>query len=141
MRRGQFRTHLEKQRCVIPAEGFYEWREESGKQPYYFSRKDGKPLMLAGIWEESEYKGDRRIDFAILTEEPNELVPASRPDAARACRREGRRLHHRDGTLKKSLNPLRLLSASRAGALCAVIAQTVERTSGAGQGVRTRSAH
>ena len=74
MRKGQFRTHLEKQRCVIPADGFYEWREEGGKQPYYFSRKDGRPLLLAGIWQGSEYKGDRRIAFAILTDEPNELV-------------------------------------------------------------------
>jgi putative SOS response-associated peptidase YedK len=30
--------------------------------------------MLAGIWEEAEYKGDKRLAFAILTEEPNELV-------------------------------------------------------------------
>ena len=74
LRNGQFRTHMKKQRCVIPAAGFYEWREEGGKQPYYFARKDGKPLMLAGIWEEAEYKGDRRIAFAILTEEPNGLV-------------------------------------------------------------------
>jgi putative SOS response-associated peptidase YedK len=41
---------------------------------YYFSRKDGKPLMLAGIWQVAEYKGDKRTAFAILTEEPNELV-------------------------------------------------------------------
>ena len=74
MRKGQFRTHLKKQRCVIPADGFYEWRDEGGKQPYYFARKDGKPLMLAGIWQEAEYKGDKRVAFAILTEEPNELV-------------------------------------------------------------------
>ena len=74
MRKGQFRTHLKKQRCVIPADGFYEWRNEGGKQPYYFARKDGKPLMLAGIWQEAEYKGDKRAAFAILTEEPNELV-------------------------------------------------------------------
>ena len=74
MRKGQFRTHLKKQRCVIPADGFYEWRDEGGKQPYYFARTDGKPLMLAGIWQEAEYKGDKRAAFAILTEEPNELV-------------------------------------------------------------------
>jgi putative SOS response-associated peptidase YedK len=74
MKRGQFRAHLKERRCVIPAQGFYEWREEGGKQPYYFSRADGAPLMLAGIWQESEYKGDRRIAFAILTDEPNELV-------------------------------------------------------------------
>jgi putative SOS response-associated peptidase YedK len=74
MRRGQFRGHLQKQRCIIPVAGFYEWREEDGKQPYYFSRKDEKPLVLAGIWEQSEYKGDKRIAFAILTEDPNDLI-------------------------------------------------------------------
>ena len=74
LRKGQFRTHMKQQRCVIPAAGFYEWREEGGKQPYYFARNDAKPLMLAGLWEEAEYKGDRRIAFAILTEEPNDLV-------------------------------------------------------------------
>jgi putative SOS response-associated peptidase YedK len=74
IRRGQFRTHLEQKRCVIPADGFYEWRDEGGKQPYYFARKDGKPLMLAGIWQEAKYKGDKRPALAILTEEPNELV-------------------------------------------------------------------
>lgn len=74
LRRGQFRALLKGQRCVIPAQGFYEWREENGKQPYYFSRKDGKPLMLAGIWDEAEYKGDRRTAFAILTDEPNGLI-------------------------------------------------------------------
>jgi putative SOS response-associated peptidase YedK len=74
MRKGQFRSHLKSRRCVIPAEGFYEWRDEGGKQPYYFSSKDGMPLMLAGIWEEADYKGDKRPAFAILTDEPNELV-------------------------------------------------------------------
>jgi putative SOS response-associated peptidase YedK len=74
LRKGQFRSPLQKQRCVIPAQGFYEWRDEGGKQPYYFHRKDGKLLMLAGIWQEAEYKGDKRIAFAILTDEPDNLV-------------------------------------------------------------------
>src|SRR6185295_6922255 len=74
MRKGQFRKHLKERRCVILCEGFYEWRDEGGKQPYYFSRKDGEPLLLAGIWEIAEYKGDSRVAFAILTDEPNELV-------------------------------------------------------------------
>jgi len=74
MRRGQFRGHLKERRCVIPAQGFYEWRDEGGKQPYYFSRHDGAPLMLAGIWGEAEYRGDRRVAFAMLTDEPNALV-------------------------------------------------------------------
>ena len=71
---GSSASHLKERRCVIPCEGFYEWRDEGGKQPYYFSRKDSRPLMLAGIWEIAEYKGDSRIAFAILTDEPNELV-------------------------------------------------------------------
>jgi putative SOS response-associated peptidase YedK len=71
---------LANRRCVIPAEGFYEWREEHGlKQPYFFARKDGKPVMFAGIWDYSEVKGDTILgdtvpSFAILTDEPNELV-------------------------------------------------------------------
>src|SRR5690242_12846232 len=39
LERGQFRAHLNARRCVIPAQGFYEWRDEGSKQPYYFSRK------------------------------------------------------------------------------------------------------
>lgn len=51
LRRGSFKSMLANRRCVIPAEGFYEWRDENGKkQPYFFSRKDGKPLMFAGIY-------------------------------------------------------------------------------------------
>ena len=58
-----------------PAEGFYEWREEHGKkQPYFFARKDGKPVMFAGIWDYSDVKGEAVPSFAILTDEPNELV-------------------------------------------------------------------
>jgi putative SOS response-associated peptidase YedK len=75
LRRGSFKTMLANRRCVIPAEGFYEWREEHGqKQPYFFARKDGQPLMFAGIWDYSEVKGDVVPSFAILTDEPNELV-------------------------------------------------------------------
>jgi putative SOS response-associated peptidase YedK len=75
LRRGSFKTMLANRHCVIPAEGFYEWREENGlKQPYYFYRKDGKPIMFAGIWDLSDVKGDTVPSFAILTDEPNELV-------------------------------------------------------------------
>jgi putative SOS response-associated peptidase YedK len=66
---------LANRRCVVPAEGFYEWREEGGKkQPYYFARRDGKPVMFACIWDYSEIKGETVPSFAILTDEPNELI-------------------------------------------------------------------
>lgn len=75
LRRGSFRSLVENQRCIIPVEGFYEWKEENGhKQPYFFYRNDGSPLLLAGIWDYSEVKGDQIASFAILTDEPNELI-------------------------------------------------------------------
>jgi putative SOS response-associated peptidase YedK len=75
LRRGSFKSMLANRRCVIPAEGFYEWREEGGrKQPYFFSRKDGKPVLFAGIWDFSDVKGEAIPSFAILTDEPNALV-------------------------------------------------------------------
>jgi hypothetical protein len=46
------------------------------KQPYFFYRKDSKPVLFAGIWDMSEVKGDKVPSFAILTDEPNELVMA-----------------------------------------------------------------
>ena len=47
LRRGSFKTMLANHRCVIPAEGFYEWREENGKkQPYFFARRDGEAVVF-----------------------------------------------------------------------------------------------
>ena len=52
-----FRTALRKRRCLIPADGFYEWHQAPGsaarskKQPYYIHRRDGRPFAFAGLWE------------------------------------------------------------------------------------------
>lgn len=49
---GMFRGAFEKRRCLVPADGFYEWRAEAGgKQPFSIARKDARPMALAGIWE------------------------------------------------------------------------------------------
>ena len=46
--RGPFRSR----RCLIPADGFYEWHEEGGiKQPHHIARKDGTPFAMAGLWD------------------------------------------------------------------------------------------
>jgi len=47
-----FRRAFARQRGIIPADGFYEWRNtERGKQPYFIRHKHGEVLMMAGIWE------------------------------------------------------------------------------------------
>ena len=47
-----FRTAFKKRRCLIPADGFYEWKGEKGKkQPYYVSNSSGEPFEFAGLWE------------------------------------------------------------------------------------------
>lgn len=47
-----FRDAFHRRRCLIPADGFYEWkREDKIKQPYYISLKSGQPLAMGGLWE------------------------------------------------------------------------------------------
>jgi putative SOS response-associated peptidase YedK len=48
-----FRSAFRSQRCIIPADGYYEWKTTPGevRQPYYFTRSDREPLAFAGLWE------------------------------------------------------------------------------------------
>lgn len=47
-----FRTAFRRRRCLIPADGYYEWRiVTGGKQPYYVTGANGQPFALAGLWE------------------------------------------------------------------------------------------
>lgn len=70
--RGAFRSR----RCLIPADGFYEWKTVNGKkQPMYFSMKDGAPFALAGLWERWEGPDGTVIESCTtLTTEPNSVV-------------------------------------------------------------------
>jgi putative SOS response-associated peptidase YedK len=47
-----YRAAMKRRRCLIPADGFYEWKAGTPrKQPYYIRAKDGAPLAFAGLWE------------------------------------------------------------------------------------------
>lgn len=61
-----FRGAFHKHRCLIPADGWYEWKRlDSGKQPWFFAREDRAPLFMAGIWV---LNPDDRPACAIITE-------------------------------------------------------------------------
>ena len=76
-RKPSFAESFLKRRCLIPADGFYEW-QRSGKwrQPFFFQMKDESPFAFAGIWDKWQ-SGDRAItSCAIVTTTPNELLAA-----------------------------------------------------------------
>ncbi len=70
-----FRGAFRKRRCLIPADGFYEWqRTDSGKQPYHFRTKNGSPFAFAGLWESWSGDWEEIRSCTILTAEANEVV-------------------------------------------------------------------
>lgn len=75
---GMFRQALDRRRCLIPADGFYEWKrlDEKNKQPYFIHRKDDDVFCFAGLWERWKPDPDAEpVDtFTILTTTPNRLM-------------------------------------------------------------------
>ncbi len=71
-----FRAAFRRRRCLVPANGFFEWKKTgSGKQPYFIARKDGRPMAMAGLWEHWQSADGSVIEsFTLITTEPNELV-------------------------------------------------------------------
>jgi putative SOS response-associated peptidase YedK len=71
-----FRTAFKRRRCVIPADGFFEWQQlQNRKQPLYIHAVDGKPFSFAGLWEVwRTVDGDELQTCTILTTTPNELM-------------------------------------------------------------------
>jgi putative SOS response-associated peptidase YedK len=62
-------------RCLIPADGFYEWkRAGKEKRPFYFQVDDELPLAFAGLWDTWSNRGDVITSCAIITTPANELV-------------------------------------------------------------------
>jgi putative SOS response-associated peptidase YedK len=73
-----FRTAYRRRRCLVLADGFYEWRKEPGqstKTPMYIQQKSGKPFAFAGLWEIWRSPHDEEIrSCTIITTRPNELL-------------------------------------------------------------------
>lgn len=77
-----FRTSFRDRRCLIPCEGFYEWKVLPGqenvkrpkKQPYKFTMQNGEPFAMAGLWDRATINGEELLSYTIVTTTPNDLV-------------------------------------------------------------------
>jgi putative SOS response-associated peptidase YedK len=73
-----FRNAFQRRRCLIFADGFYEWKREGGKTPsvpYYFYARDRKPFAFAGLWEFwRSPDGDDLRSCTIITTSANGLL-------------------------------------------------------------------
>lgn len=77
--RPAFREAFRRRRCLVPADGFYEWLAQGRgrpKRPFRLRRPDGAPLTLAGVWERwrSGPGAEALLTYTILTTEPNASV-------------------------------------------------------------------
>jgi putative SOS response-associated peptidase YedK len=69
-----FRGAFKERRCLVLADGFYEWQKTSnGKQPFYIHMEDGSPFAFAGLWEFWK-NGDEIRSCTIITTDANPLV-------------------------------------------------------------------
>jgi putative SOS response-associated peptidase YedK len=72
-----FRDAFRRHRCLVVADGFYEWRKNDGRTrtPFFIRLKSGRPFGFAGIWSlKRGDKGSRLATCAIATCPPNELM-------------------------------------------------------------------
>jgi putative SOS response-associated peptidase YedK len=73
-----FRAAIRRRRCLIPADGFYEWKDAGGrKQPYFVRSRRGGPLAFAGLWETwTGPNGEEMDTAAIVTTNANRTLAA-----------------------------------------------------------------
>jgi putative SOS response-associated peptidase YedK len=71
-----FKLLVDRRRCIIPADGFYEWRKEGKRKvPMWVYLKTREPFGLAGLWDVWHKPDGKKVEsFTIITTEPNELI-------------------------------------------------------------------
>jgi putative SOS response-associated peptidase YedK len=75
-----FRTAFRKRRCLVLADGFYEWKGEKGKkQPMFLTLPDGSPFAFAGLWENWDGGGTEKHPYRSCTILTRDASPSVRP--------------------------------------------------------------
>lgn len=70
-----FRNAIKSRRCLVPADSFYEWKQNKEKNPYRILMKDESPFAMAGIWEKwNDDEGKSLFTFSIITTEANSMM-------------------------------------------------------------------
>lgn len=71
-----FRAAFRQRRCLVAADGFYEWKkQQSGKQPYYVRLSEGRGFGIAGLWERWENEDGEPIESCtLLTTDANDFL-------------------------------------------------------------------
>jgi putative SOS response-associated peptidase YedK len=70
-----FRGAFRRRRCLVPADGYYQWREgDASKQPYLIARRDDAPFAFAGVWERRHDPAAALDSFTIITTQANDFL-------------------------------------------------------------------
>jgi putative SOS response-associated peptidase YedK len=73
-----FREAFKRRRCLVPADGFYEWQaiDRKTKQPFAFALRDGALFALGGVFDvwKDKKTGQTLLSYSIITTDPNELL-------------------------------------------------------------------
>lgn len=72
-----YREPFKTRRCLVPANGYFEWTApKTDRQPHYFTRANGQPMALAGLWDRwrSADKTETKETFTIITTEPSKFA-------------------------------------------------------------------
>lgn len=74
---GMWATMKTRKRCIVIAEGFFEWYKKDGgrtKIPHYIKRKDGQLMLFAGLWDVASWDGERVSSYTIITTSSNKQL-------------------------------------------------------------------
>ena len=70
-----FKDSFLKRKCIIPANGYFEWSQKEGeKKPYFIKLGDGELIYFAGVWRKEKYNDDKRRVFSIITKAANKKI-------------------------------------------------------------------
>lgn len=110
-----FRDAWKRRRCIVPATGFYEWKVQDGKQPFFIHRKDGQPYGFAGLWEYWKSPEGELHTYTIMTTDADDFMKPIHnrmPVMVSAGRIDGWLLHTQGSEVSYDLDDMEMYPVS-----------------------------